>query len=97
MTNKQTANAFAIANSYGNAPKTTTAKNANGSLYFIGDTIYSYGYHFPIARIIQGNNPTVLFTTRKYSVTTAKHKNDVMRALQENGYNNIMLVENVIN
>lgn len=40
------------------------------SFYFEGDTIYSYGPHFPIARHVNG---VVLFTTGSYSVTTARH------------------------
>jgi len=46
-------------------------RTSNRSMYFEGDTIYSYGRHFPIARILSGG--IVLFTTRKYSVTTSKH------------------------
>lgn len=50
----------------------TEARNSGGNLYFNGRTIYSYGAHFPIATI--SDTPgTVLFTTRKYSNTTAKH------------------------
>jgi hypothetical protein len=41
-----------------------------GSFYFRGKTIFSYGYHFPIATV-DGDN--VLFTKRTYSNTTAKH------------------------
>lgn len=52
--------------------------NANGSLYFEGDIIYSYGSHFPIANRIDNN--TVLFTTEDYSNTTSKHKTEVWRA-----------------
>jgi hypothetical protein len=29
------------------------ARNSNGSLYFSGPTIYSYGSHFPIARHVE--------------------------------------------
>lgn len=47
-----------------------SAKNAGHNFYFTGDTIYSYGSHFPIARIYNGK---VLFTTRGYSNTTSKH------------------------
>lgn len=49
---------------------------AEGShFYFEGDTIYSYGPHFPIARIVTVNGvQRVLFTTDSYSVTTAGHK-----------------------
>lgn len=45
--------------------------SAKGShFYFEGDTIYSYGSHFPIARHYKG---VVLMTTGSYSSTTAKH------------------------
>ena len=38
--------------------------------YFRGDTIYSYGSHFPIARHYKG---VVLFNSGGYSSTTARH------------------------
>lgn len=41
--------------------------------------IYSYGYHFPIARRV--NSGLYLFTTRSYSVSTAKHKSIVRSAI----------------
>lgn len=44
--------------------------NQRGTFYFKNDTIYSYGEHFPIARIVNEN--TLLFTTRTYSVSTGK-------------------------
>lgn len=56
-----------------------SGRNANGSMYFNGSTIYSYGSHFPIAKHIvneQGQR-AVLFTERTYSNTTAKHKRNV--------------------
>lgn len=46
------------------------ARNSGGNFYFDGETIYSYGGHFPIARVYNGK---VLFTLRTYSNTTAKH------------------------
>lgn len=53
-------------------------QEAKGShFYFEGDTIYSYGAHFPIARHYLG---AVLFTSRSYSNTTAKHKGHVRQA-----------------
>jgi hypothetical protein len=61
-----------------------SAKNAKGSLYFEGDTIYSYGSHFPIARHIQsGKRTAVLFTTQSYSVTTSGHCSAVRSAIPE--------------
>lgn len=79
----------------GHAPKNNTdvaqafaqgATSGEKSHVFIeGDTIYSYGTHFPIARRIPGTK-TALFTTRGYSTTTAKHKSQVHSALTQDGY-----------
>lgn len=73
------------------------ARNANKKLYFEGPTIYSYGSHFPIARIVTRGLQSwqsadyktgkrkpvqcVLFTTRTYSVTTAGHVSAVRGAI----------------
>lgn len=55
-----------------------TGKARNGfNIFYTGDTIYSYGTHFPIARHVKG---VVLFTTQSYSTSTAKHKTIVWRA-----------------
>jgi len=53
------------------------------SFYFRGRVIYSYGPHFPIARIVsrEGKPDVVLFTSYSYSNTTAKHKNHVSSAI----------------
>jgi len=49
-------------------------RNSGGNLYFNGPTIYSYGSHFPIASMVERDGKkSVLFTTRGYSNTTAKH------------------------
>jgi hypothetical protein len=49
------------------------ARNS-GNFYFNGKTIYSYGGHFPIAKHIEKDGErAVLFTTRGYSNTTARH------------------------
>lgn len=62
------------------------------NLFIEGDTIYSYGHHFPIARRIGQNK--FLFTTKGYSQTTSVHKGRVMRALERAGYD-VALVEDV--
>ncbi len=51
------------------------ARNTNGTLYFDGPTIYSYGSHFPIASHVSNERGehAVLFTTARYSVTTSAH------------------------
>ena len=51
------------------------ARNPCHNFYFHGDTIYSYGSHFPVARHVENKRGrAVLFTTRSYSSTTAGHK-----------------------
>lgn len=47
------------------------AYNATRNLKFYKECIYSYGYHFCIAKFLDCN--TLLFTERGYSNTTAKH------------------------
>lgn len=59
------------------------ARNKQGNLYFTGDTIYSYGSHFPIARYVTNGagKRAVLFTTACYSVTTSGHCSAVRSAI----------------
>lgn len=59
------------------------ARNRQGNLYFNGDTIYSYGSHFPIARHVTNGagERAVLFTTATYSVTTSGHCSAVRSAI----------------
>jgi len=57
------------------------ARNPGHNFYFSGDTIYSYGSHFPVARhVTRKGKSAVLFTTRSYSSTTAGHKCTVASA-----------------
>lgn len=57
-------------------------RNGSGTLYFEGDTIYSYGSHFPVARHVERKGQRcVLFTAKGYSNTTAAHKSDVRGAI----------------
>jgi len=64
-----------------------SARNAQANLYFEGETIYSYGSHFPIARHVVDNptkknpKPAILFTTRSWSVTTSGHVSAVRSAI----------------
>jgi hypothetical protein len=52
------------------------------SMFYEGDTIYSYGYHFPIARLVDvGGDTVVLMTVDSRSVSTAKHKSIVACAV----------------
>lgn len=65
MNNKQVAQAWA---------SQERASGRGSNLYFESGVIYSYGKHFPIARIVPGpDEPVVLFTTKSYSAITARH------------------------
>jgi hypothetical protein len=60
-----------------------TGHGSGKNVFFDGPTIYSYGRHFPIASFVtaRDGSEVVLFTTRRYSVSTAKHISIVSRAL----------------
>lgn len=61
-----------------------SARNSNHSLYFEGDTIFSWGSHFPIARhVTSGKKSAVLFTEKNYSVSTSGHKSATRSAIPE--------------
>ena len=59
-----------------------SGSNHGGTFFFEGCTIYSYGYHFPIARLLPAEN-VVLMTTDGYSSTTAQHVAKVRHAIGE--------------
>ncbi len=84
MNNKQVAHLWA------NQSK-QSAKGSN--FYFEGNTIYSYGRHFPIAKIMNEN--LIFFTTRKYSNTTSKHKVYTFSSIDRTKYK-ILEVKHVI-
>jgi len=60
-------------------------QSARGShFYFNGPSIFSYGAHFEIARILEkpfGGRDVVLFTTRGYSPSTQRHKSYARAAI----------------
>ena len=61
----------------------TAGHTRDNRMYFAERTIYSYGSHFPIARIFDAPNgeQVVLVTLRTNSVTTARHIRAVQSAL----------------
>lgn len=50
------------------------------NVFFEGDTIYSYGYHFPMAIKYNGK---LLFNDARYSVSTSKHQAIVLSACRQ--------------
>lgn len=64
------------------AKETHSGQSSDGRIRFEGETIYSYGSHFPMARFVtRKGKRAVLFTTRSYSVSTGQHKSIVRSAL----------------
>jgi hypothetical protein len=58
------------------------AQGKGSSMFFENESIYSYGYHFKIAQIVEHNNKkAVLFNNKTYSNTTNKHQSLVKRAI----------------
>ncbi len=61
-----------------------TGRQTKGhNMFYVGDTIYSYGYHYAIARLITmtSGECVVLMNSNGYSVSTNKHKSIVSRAV----------------
>lgn len=58
----------------------TEGKARQGRVFVEGDTIYSYGKHFPIAHRIRDNE--YLLNDDRYSNITSKQQSEVRRALQ---------------
>lgn len=54
-------------------------RSGSRNLFFEGATIYSYGYHFPMAHWV--DERTVEITDRSYSASTSKHMYLVRRAI----------------
>ena len=63
--------------------QTQSNARSQGNVFFDGDTIYSYGTHFPIARHVtsKSGERAVLFTIAHYSVTTTGHCSAVRSAI----------------
>ena len=75
MTNANIIRSFVLGATFG--------KNKNRSLFIDGDTLYSYGYHFPLAR--RNGDGTFWVNPDKYSVTTSKHQGMVRGAIARVG------------
>ena len=56
----------------------------SNNIFFEGKDIYSYGYHFKMATIINDN--IVLLNDTTYSVTTSKHQGMVATCALKNNY-----------
>ena len=48
-----------------------TGRTSNNNIFFEGDSIYSYGYHYELGRFL--DDKTILINDEGYSVSTGKH------------------------
>lgn len=48
-----------------------TGRTSNNNIFFEGDKIYSYGYHYELGRFL--DDETILINNKGYSNSTAKH------------------------
>lgn len=71
MTNKQIVAKFVSG--------ATKGKNSTGSMFIEGDTLYSYGYHFPLAK--RNADGTFWVNPDRYSVSTSKQQGMVRYAI----------------
>lgn len=64
------------------------ARYSGGNFYFYGNTIYSYGSHFPCGKIVQNKHGQKIYmlNSKSYSNTTAKHQNEVAASVPRYGY-----------
>lgn len=73
-----------LAHTYANQSQ-QSGRNSSGSFYFDGKAIYSYGRHFPIAKIVRNEQgiECMLFTYRSYSNSTSKQISIVRNATRQ--------------
>ena len=61
-------------------------KGKAGNIFFEGNVIYSYGYHFPIAIVLNSATKRAVLNSDKYSVSTSRQCSIVRSALISAGY-----------
>lgn len=72
-----------LAHNFANKVK-PTGKGSN--MFYNNDTIYSYGYHFPIAKFVKdaNENEVIMVNVRSYSNSTSKHQQHLRSAIPSN-------------
>lgn len=67
-------------------------KHGKGSnVFFSGAVLYSYGYHFELARKL--DDGTLLINTRSYSVSTSKHQSITRGAVNQYKVSRVLFIE----
>jgi hypothetical protein len=77
----------------------TQSHGKGSNMFFEHDTIYSYGYHFKIAKYVKNylGQDAILMNHKSYSNTTRKHQYLVSRAIPQNVsvFNVVSFFENI--
>jgi len=65
----------------------TKHSNKASNLFYEGRTIYSYGHHHPLGRIVGGkNSKEAIVNTKKVNSSTSRQLTAVMKDLRANGF-----------
>ena len=86
MTNKEVCHAFVHQHENKRTGR-VEGKNGKGSVYYSGGTIYSYGSHYVLGRVIMLKRPigaydrVVVCSTRQFSISTSAHQRDLYSAI----------------
>jgi hypothetical protein len=61
-----------------------------GNVFFDGTTLYSYGRHFELAKLVNG---TLFFNSQSYSNSTSKHQNYCNRSVNNDRINKVVRLD----
>lgn len=95
--NKEAASNKALAQAFAEG----ASKGRSNNMFIEGTTIYSYGYHWPLATWSQDDqgNPVVYLNANRRSVTTTNHTSYVRQALLSAGVNvveSLQIKDNIV-
>jgi hypothetical protein len=61
-----------------------------GNVFFDGNTLYSYGRHFELAKLVDG---TLFINTQSYSNSTSKHQNYCLRSINNDQIDKVVRLD----
>lgn len=62
----------------------TQSEGRSSNVFFYNEKIYSYGYHYELARFVDNDtHPHILINNSGYSNTTAKHISEIIQATRQ--------------
>lgn len=73
---------------------------SGGNVFYDGDTIFSYGYHFPMATVMRDGHEQpswVLVNGDRFSVSTSRHQSEVRHQVMRSGLPSIIVPFSALN